>query len=90
MHETWAIAHMFSLLVGDLVPEDNDYSKLFLLLLEITEFIIAPKCTPAIAVYVQLLIWEHHSTFRQLYIPQGVTSTKVSLHGSHATSVLGR
>ena len=71
--EAWNRALMLPLLIGDLVPEDNEYWQLFLLLLKITDFVLAPKCTTAIAAYLRQLIEEHHTTFRQLYPDRRLT-----------------
>lgn len=50
--ETWSLARMLPLIIGDLVPEDNPYWKLFLLLLDILDLVMSPKSTPAVASYL--------------------------------------
>lgn len=64
---------MLPLLVGDLVPCDNPYWQHYLLLLKITDIVMAPKCTPPIAAYLRQLIEEHHTQFRQLYPDRPLT-----------------
>ena len=59
--ETWALACMLPLIIGDLVPEDNPFWKLFLLPLEILDLVMSPRSTPAIASYLRQLIQEHHT-----------------------------
>ena len=71
--ETWALARMLPLLIGDLVPSDNHYWQLFLLLLKITDIMMAPRCTSAIAAYLRQLIEEHHTLFRELYPDRPLT-----------------
>ena len=65
--ETWTLARMLPLLIGDLVPIDNPYWLLFLQMLSITDYVLAPRCTPAIAAHIRQLIEEHHCQFRILY-----------------------
>ena len=65
--ETWALARMLPLLIGDMVSDDNPFWQLYLLLLKILGIIMAPKISRAIAAYLRELIAEHHSTFTQLY-----------------------
>lgn len=64
---------MLPLLVGDLVPSDDPYWQLFLLLLKITDIVMAPKSTPAIAAYLRQLIEEHHTKFVHLYPDRSLT-----------------
>lgn len=71
--ESWALARFLPILIGDLVPEDNEHWKLFLLLLEIVDFVMAPKCTRAIACYLRQLIQEHHTRFVELYPDRPIT-----------------
>lgn len=64
---------MLPLIIGDLVPEDNLYWQLFLLLLKIVDLVMAPRCTTAIAAYLRELIHEHHVTFKELYPDRPLT-----------------
>ena len=61
------LARMLPLIIGDLVPEDNPFWKLFLLLLEILDLVMSPRSTPAIASYLRQLIQEHYTYFCELY-----------------------
>ena len=40
--ETLAFAQLLTLLIVDLVPEDNEHWSLYLILLQITEIVMAP------------------------------------------------
>lgn len=82
--ESWTLACMLPLLIGDLVPEDNAYWQLFLLLLKIVDIVMAPKCTNGIAAYLRQLIEEHHTTFQELYPDRHLTPKLCTLHDSHS------
>ena len=63
----WCLARCLPLMIGDLVPEGNERWQLFLLLLDIVDYVFAPKTTRDIIAYVRLLINDHHREFRRLY-----------------------
>lgn len=71
--EAWSLARMLPLLVGDLVPEDNPFWQNFLLMLTITDLVLAPKSTTAIAAHLRQLILEHHTAFKELYPDRPLT-----------------
>lgn len=60
-------------MIGDLVPRDDACWNNFLTLLTITDFVLAPESTIGIAGYLQELIYEHHSQFKQLYPDRPLT-----------------
>ena len=70
--ESWSLARMLPLLVGDLVPEDDPHWLNFLLLLSIIDIIMAPK-TRALAAYLRELILQHHTAFKELYPERPIT-----------------
>ncbi len=49
------------------MPEDDPYWINYLLLLEITDIVLAPFCTRGIIAHLRELISEHHSSFVKLY-----------------------
>lgn len=65
--ESWNLARMLPLLVGDLVPDDDPHWLNILLLLSIIDIIMAPKTTRALAAYLRELILEHHTAIKELY-----------------------
>ena len=65
--ETWCLARLLPLLIGDLVPEDDPYWINYLLLLDITDILMAPACTKAVIANLREQIAEHHASFVQLY-----------------------
>ena len=79
--ETWTFVRLLPLLVRDLVREDNEHWNLYLVLLQITEIVMAPRTTLSLAAHVRQLIAEHHSLFKTLYPDR--PHTKVPLHGTH-------
>ena len=50
---------MFTLLVGDLIPEGNVNWEHFLLLLKIEEIVFAPKTTIQLAAYLDVLVADY-------------------------------
>lgn len=71
--ESWALARMLPLLIGDLIPESDPHWLNYLLLLSIVDIIMAPKTTRATAAYLRDLIWEHHTAFKDLYPERPIT-----------------
>lgn len=59
--ETWCLARLLPILIGGLVPEDDPYWINYLLLLEITDIVLAPFCTRGIVAHLRELISEHHT-----------------------------
>lgn len=71
--ETWCLARLLPILIGDLVDADNKYWKCFLLLLEITIIVLAPKVTRGLVDCLANLIDEHHHMFIKLYPDRKLT-----------------
>ncbi len=65
--QMWLLGRVLPLMVGHLVPEDDKWANL-LLMLEITGYLFAPRLTSDEADYVALLIEEHHHAFCELYL----------------------
>ncbi len=63
----WCLARYLPLIIGDLVPEDDEKWNLFLMLLTIVDYVFAPRTTPDVIAYVRFLINQHHTEFRRLY-----------------------
>lgn len=54
-------------MIGDLIPFDNGYWNLLLLLLQCMEFIFSPSITLGATIFLAHIIHEHHSLFLELY-----------------------
>ena len=65
--QTWCLLRLVPCMIGDLVPEENKYWELLLLLLECMELIFSPSLTPEVTIYLAAIIDEHHSLFLELY-----------------------
>jgi len=63
----WTLGRFLPLVVGDLVPRNNQYWNNYLIHLQIMEILFAPKLTPDDCGYLESLISDHHYAFKQLY-----------------------
>ena len=62
-----SLSQSFPLLVGDLVPFDNEHWESFLLLLKICKIALSPFCSHDTVIYLQQLIEEKLEFFQRLY-----------------------
>ena len=60
-------------MIGDLIPGDNEHWDLYLILLQTTEIVMAPRITMSLAAHLRELIAEHHSLFKTLYPDRPLT-----------------
>ena len=64
----WCLARMFPLIIGDLLPHDEDANwNNYIRLLHIEEIVFAPASNSQLAVYHAVLVEEYLETFSQLY-----------------------
>ena len=63
----WCLARYLPLLVGDLVPEDDDNWQNFLLLMDIVDYLFASTCNDIIVADLRYKIQAHHTEFKRLY-----------------------
>ena len=63
----WCLGQLLPIMIGHCIPQDNVYWLNFLLLLQIIDYLFAPLISPECIDHLQILICDHHSTFRQLY-----------------------
>ena len=61
------LCRVLPLIVGDKVPADDEHWNIFLLLLKICSIAVAPTCTHDVIAYLEVLIAEYLTTFRELY-----------------------
>ena len=67
------MARFLPLLVGDLVPEGDEYWQNFLQLSTIVDYVFAPVASEASAVYIGTLIEDYLVEFQQFYPLQKCT-----------------
>ncbi|KYQ46978.1 hypothetical protein ALC60_00120 [Trachymyrmex zeteki] len=65
--QTWCLIRTFPFLVLDLIPDDDEYLNLILLLNRIMEIVFALKLRTSILPYLEDLIEMHEQLFRQLF-----------------------
>lgn len=65
--QTWCLLKVFPFLVSDLIPENDKYLSLILILNRINEIVFAPKLRHSILPYLSELIEEHNCLFRELF-----------------------
>ena len=70
--QMWLLGRILPILIGDLVPEDDEYWHLFLNLMDIVDILFAPKITQDNCAYIATLIQDHHDEFRRLYPSESV------------------
>ena len=66
-HQMLVLMYVLPLMISQYITPDNLNWKLFLLLLEITEFVFSPALTAGHLSYLSELIAQHHVLFRKLY-----------------------
>ena len=71
--EMWCLGRFLPLLVGDLVPEDNAHWEHFLQLLQIIDYLFAPRTSIAITQHMAILIQDFLLTWRELYPSRSLT-----------------
>ena len=69
----WCLAINLPLLIGGLIPEDDEHWGLFCDLLEIMRIIFAPTVNANQVAYLQVLIQNHHEKFKELYPDCSIT-----------------
>ena len=63
----WCLARMLPLILGDLIPENDDYWDNFLRLLKIEEIVFAPSCSYELTAYLAILVREYLEQFTRNY-----------------------
>lgn len=63
----WCLAKFLPLMIGNMVPEDDERWELFCLLLEIVDIVFSPNSTVNSIGVLEGLIDDHHSKFCRLY-----------------------
>ena len=65
--EMWIFAIYLPLMVGHLIPEDEDMWECFLLLLDIVKVSTSRIQSPGLAGYLEALVSDHHHLFIRCY-----------------------
>ena len=63
----WLLARILPLVIGDMVPEDDERWLNFLKMMEIVDILFSPRVTEDDAAYLAALISDHHEEFVRLY-----------------------
>jgi len=63
----WFMGRVLPLIIGDLVPDDDERWLNFSLMMDIVDLLFAPVISDDKVAYLSVLISDHHSTFVDLY-----------------------
>lgn len=63
----WLLGRILPIVIGDLVPEDDEKYGNYILMMKIVDILFAPKLSEDHVGYLACLIREHHKNFVQLY-----------------------
>ena len=63
----WCLSRMLPLLIGDLIPPEDNHWENFLRLLQIEELVFAPTCSVQLAAYLEVLVSEYLDEFAVLH-----------------------
>ena len=71
--QAWCFGRFLPLLIGDLIPENNEYWNAFIVFLKIMEYTFAPVLTIDKLDYLQTLIQDFLIEFKRLYPERPLT-----------------
>lgn len=71
--EMWCLGRFLPLLVGDVIPEGNVHWEHYLQLLQIINYLFAPRTSLAITQHMAILIEDFLSTWLELYPSRSLT-----------------
>ena len=77
--QMWTLRRFLPLVIGHLVPEDDQYWENFLCLLDIMDILFARPITPDVRALAEVLISDHHSKFKDLYPNASITLKMYSM-----------
>ena len=77
--QMWTMGRFLPFAIGHLVPEDDKNWENFLCLLEIVDILFARRISEDQCGYLEALISDHHSTFKELYPDASITMKLHSL-----------
>lgn len=65
--QMWTLGRFLPIAIGHLIPEGDEHWENFLSLLDVMDILFARQVTADACAYLDVLISDHHSTFRELY-----------------------
>lgn len=65
--EMWTFCHFLPLIIGDKVPENNEFWKLLILLIEVMDLLLLPKFDELLLQRLEDKIAEHHEKYIALF-----------------------
>ena len=68
----WLLGRILPLIIGDLVPEDDDKWLNYNVLMEIVDRLFAPQISEDSVAYLAVLISDHHNAFVKIYPNESV------------------
>ena len=71
--QMWTLGRYLPFAIGYLIPEDNEYWENYLRLLEIIDIVFARKVPMDECGYLESLIRDHHTSFKELYPETSIT-----------------
>lgn len=69
----WLLGRLLPIMVGNEISQDDERWQNYLLMLEITDHLFAPRHTSDDVGYLEHIIQQHHSQFAQLYPSNSIT-----------------
>ena len=63
----WSLARCLPMLIGSYIPTGDENWTNYLILLDITDYLVAPCLTTDEVAFLKVMIEEHHHMFAQLY-----------------------
>lgn len=63
----WTLGRLLPFMVGGFVPEEDEHWENYMLMLQITDYLLAPDITTDEVAHLKVLIEIHHTTFVDLY-----------------------
>ena len=63
----WLLGRILPAIVGHFISETDEHWHKFLLLMQITDYLLSPRITQDDAAFLQYQIAEHHEQFVNLY-----------------------
>ena len=71
--QMWTLGRFLPILIGNLVEEEYEYWVNFFCLLDIMDILFARPVTTDVCALAEVLISDHHSSFRELYPHLSIT-----------------
>ena len=63
----WCLGWLLPVMIGDMIPVDDEHWQNFLDMMTIADYVFAPAVTPEMAAFLHDKIRDHHAHFSKLY-----------------------